>query len=221
MTGTVSVLMVELQRRLSLTTLLRAMAMQPKISLPPRSPKGQGMEVSTSVLDTIQRYRDYPGIGSVVYASGTKRKNKAGKSMDWAIVVLSTPGPDPGQNLPPPKISLQPITQTNGETNFGYSAHPDEVISVVGQLIPEGWAWKKGRTTGGTTGNFNSIQSNILWEQYDGHYEITDEHTMIGYGGQITARPGDSGSIVINQKKEWVSFFQFLYLLSTYIHLNH
>jgi len=140
--------------------------------------------------------------GRLLAGSGTARKNKAGRRMDWALIQVRKE--NFGANKLPHRDTLtadmlasssQKILTFRYETGdkIGDYAAPngnDENSAKV---------FKLGRTTGLTGGNISCMSCKTRWLDDEWSNEISVQSRTADF-----ALPGDSGAAVFNLKKEWV-----------------
>jgi hypothetical protein len=152
---------------------------------------GGSMKRSLEMIDTHIRNG---GIGSVMHSSGIYRENDENRRMDWALVQCHDPSTF-GKNIPPP---LGGFTTTQLGIQQPYVIRPDEIIQKSGKPVEGEWVVKIGRTTGVTFGYVNGMKTLVHWE----NERETSEIVVVGCT-EFTDR-GDSGSMVVSLKKEWV-----------------
>lgn len=153
-------------------------------------------EQSAQTINDINNYVSAGGIGSVIYASGYFRQNINGHRMDWALVRVHRSSPSQCNTPPAANFSLKELFHGK----LDYYVNENEVISKIGSLTMGDWAAKVGRS-GVTAGEVNSMQSTVHWDNGAESKEI--EISALEQGTDF-ARPGDSGAMVVNLKKEWV-----------------
>lgn len=150
-------------------------------------------DAARQTLNVIDEYKSQGDIGRVMYASGDRVRE--GRAVDWAIVMLNHNVPF-GKNVPPPFFSALQLGI------FKYNVEPNETITTVGNFELDGWVAKVGRSTGVSTGDVNCMRSDFPNKRTG---TTTSEVMLVAFpSGSIFVRPGDSGSMVINIKKEWV-----------------
>jgi hypothetical protein len=152
---------------------------------------GGSMKRSLEMIDTHIRNG---GIGSVMHSSGIYRENDENRRMDWALVQCHDPSTF-GKNIPPP---LGGFTTTQLGIQQPYVVRPDEIIQKSGKPVEGEWVVKIGRTTGVTFGYVNGMKTLVHWE----NERETSEIVVVGR--TEFADRGDSGSMVVSLKKEWV-----------------
>lgn len=153
-------------------------------------------EGESKALQTIIKNNSTNGIGSVIHASGKDRLNDKAHRMDWALVRLDNQNA-PHKNKPPPE-NFSPIDLWNGRLK--YDVKPEETVSKIGMAAKGEWAAKIGRTSAVTVGEVNSLRGTCNWS----NGRVTKEIEIGILGGKNFASTGDSGSMVLNIKKEWI-----------------
>lgn len=148
-----------------------------------------------AVLKMIRGYGS-GGLGNVVFASGHQNENGQGHRMDWAITKLRNQDLEVN-NLPVPDYFNSEQRPTNGD----YEVEEGERVRRIADPEKGAWVAKIGRITGVTSGIVNAIEAYIHW----GNKKTTREwYVENKFGSVHVVNGGDSGSMVINQKKEWV-----------------
>ena len=148
------------------------------------------------IINEIDSRISAGGIGFVIHASGNSR-NRNGRRMDWALVRVHLSASSQC-NKPPPVSAFSSPQLMRGYID--YKVRTDEVVSKAVAPIKGDWVTKLGRC-GITVGEVNAMESRVFWEGEAESYEVE----IAGFGPYATfAERGDSGSMVINLKKEWV-----------------
>jgi hypothetical protein len=150
---------------------------------------------NAQIMNIIDSYVSMGGIGSVIYSSGYETKNKSGRRMDWALVRAHTSSLS--QCNKPPAVTFHPWQLRD---DVDYKVKPEEVISKSTSLTFGDWVTKVGRG-GVTAGEVNAMFATINWRNGMASQEI--EIAALEQGWEFAVH-GDSGSMVINSKKEWV-----------------
>jgi len=149
------------------------------------------------IIKAIEKHEKAGGIGSVIFASGNRRV-ASGRRMDWAIVRTFEQVPSAVNTPPKPYFTQRQM----GQGHWEYPELPETVVRIA-DFEPGEWVAKIGRTTEVTVGTVNSIDAQFNLE--DGTGESRPELEILSFpGGLDFVLPGDSGSMVINIKKECV-----------------
>lgn len=149
-------------------------------------------------LEVFTRYASN-GIGRVEYASGV-RKNQDNRRMDWALVVVNHPG-DFGQNLVPLKVwrPQELFDQRLKAPKWS----PGDIVSKFASPKEGDWVAKIGRSTQVTAGEVIAMKARVTFEAVD-DFETDEIQVLPGYAGTNFAEGGDSGSMVVNHRGEWI-----------------
>ncbi|PVH84655.1 hypothetical protein DL98DRAFT_568743 [Cadophora sp. DSE1049] len=145
----------------------------------------------------MERLISSGGFGRVLHSSGYSRRNADKHRMDWAIVAVNDEK-FRGTNVAIARNRFS-LNQLLGEW-LEYDAKPGDVISDVGSVVEGSWAAKYGRTTAVTAGECTSLKAVCHWK--DGTY--THENEVTTGDGTPFVNGGDSGSMIFNNKKEWI-----------------
>lgn len=156
-------------------------------------------EISDGNQETLMKNRRIfakPPIGQVIVASGM-RIYANNRRMDW--VLIKVPGKACG-NHPPPYT-----TGSFEKTNLSNKSTPedeykkiteDSIIRQFGNMSPEMWVVKHGRTTKTTFGTVNRMSRTVHWGP-DAREFVSESQEVEVFGqGDAFAYHGDSGSFV-------------------------
>ncbi|EEQ31332.1 hypothetical protein McanMca71_004557 [Microsporum canis] len=166
-----------------------AYTMKVLINVPPRDhPNEHNIESQFNVLSG--RMVD-PVIGRVIFASGGRVRDST--RVDWALIL--SPGTFVA-NKPPPVSTFGPFSLPPCGSYF---ADGESRVKSFGQVKCGDWVAKFGRTSETTSGVINRLYREVRWPSGMRSFEME----VLSPDGDFS-RPGDSGSMVINSKGEFV-----------------
>ncbi|KAK2623620.1 hypothetical protein QTJ16_006801 [Diplocarpon rosae] len=152
--------------------------------------RGDATNANRSTLAMLSHEDTMKPIGSVRFASGFEKQAESGARLDWAFVM----SPETSlENHPPPPVydSLKP-------SHIQYVPTDRDLIKSFGRMKPGDWLVRRGRTSI-EHGEVNRIHRQVLWDDHPPSKEME----VLGFRDDF-ARPGDSGSWVVNAKLELV-----------------
>ncbi|KAL9122099.1 MAG: hypothetical protein Q9187_001344 [Circinaria calcarea] len=156
-----------------------------------------------TVLSICDTRKANPVIGQVLASSGI-RNTSARMRLDWALV--QTTQEFFSRNLPPSKDSVSPERNPG---NNQYHLTELDFADRFGDIVPDDWVIKRGRTTEVTCGKFNGAPIKVQWtNDGDETWEWAVVSTLKRRGGSeepdVFAGQGDSGAMVFNREGELV-----------------
>lgn len=152
------------------------------------------------------------GFGQLLFGSGL-RLSSEWELLDWAVIAPSHRALtlEETQNKPPQPPPGGFLHEDLDDDAFNYTWSTKDVITQIGKLNPnsprDAFCVKTGRSTRTTTGFCHTIKDKVVWRDDNGKMEkISQEMKFQAYPGSNSraVMPGDSGSMVVNLKKEWV-----------------
>lgn len=143
-------------------------------------------------LEFVNKLSAADPIGHVRFASG-HRRTPENRRLDWALIV--TPSTFT-RNRPPPSTAFD--NDETWENHPAYSTGENDFITECGTLKEGDWVFKAGRSST-SSGDVNHIYRRVNWQDQEDSYEAE----VVGFARDF-ALGGDSGSMVINDRKELV-----------------
>ncbi|CZS91501.1 hypothetical protein WAI453_011723 [Rhynchosporium graminicola] len=169
---------------------------------------GYSVGTNQKMLDRIVTLETAGGLGTVMHSSGhdgisglDDEQNK----MDWAFVRLNNDR-NFGQNITEPYDPDDgPVTRAMlgyGSIRVRYDC-PGKRITTIGTPAMDAWMAKRGRSSGVTSGFVSAINASCHWTDGTITREIHVANTLAQKAIPML-RPGDSGSMMWNERGEWV-----------------
>ncbi len=163
---------------------------QNRIQAPGSTPESRQRD--KNYIEFLDKLSAADPIGHVRFASGHRRTTD-NRRLDWALIVSSSTFT---RNKPP--------SSTLFDNDDAWDKHPtyetgeDDFITGFGTMKGGDLVFKVGRTSS-SSGEVNKIHRRVNWEDQEDSYEAD----VIGFGRDF-ALGGDSGAMVVNDKKELV-----------------
>ncbi|EGD87452.1 hypothetical protein H112_05996 [Trichophyton rubrum D6] len=153
--------------------------------------KANSLEVRSQYRDLYNRMVN-PAIGKVTLASGNRISDNS--RMDWALITSPS-------TFRPNKLPPSPSKQDTFSLSLcgAFAMNPDSWVMSFGDVELGDWVSKYGRTSGTTYGKINHLRREVRWPSGERTYEME----VISPNGEFS-RPGDSGSMVVNSRGEFV-----------------
>ncbi|ELR09987.1 hypothetical protein VC83_06386 [Pseudogymnoascus destructans] len=162
--------------------------------------KDKNGELASMRTSVTSRFTPTTSIGHVAFSSGM-RLNDSKTRMDWALIILTSPGPgDAIENVLPLRSAFGDEFEVPGFEN--YKVGPGHKVSDIHELMPGSWVAKKGRTTGITVGEVGEKKRVVHWK--NGMKSMEFEAFTYATGIKQFAEPGDSGSMAFDLQGAWV-----------------
>jgi hypothetical protein len=161
--------------------------------------KGDDLDkANTRSLEIFNQYMSENGIGRVEYASGV-RKKQDDRRMDWALVVINNPKMFGQNSLPlqvwrPEELFNARLGQPKWSEN--------QIVSKIAPPKEGDWVAKSGRTTQARAGEVIAMKAKVTFSSHQ--LETSEIQVLNAMTGVPFAKDGDSGSIVVNYKGEWI-----------------